>query len=69
MSSTNLSVSERQVRGDLASQSSTLRTINASWNGRLGPRGSVTLGARYSLFEGQLPYRENAVFATLVHQF
>lgn len=69
MSSTNLSVSERQVRGDLATQSSTLRTINASWNGRLGQRGSVTLGARYSLFEGLLPYRENAVFATLVHQF
>jgi uncharacterized protein (PEP-CTERM system associated) len=68
-SSTNLTVAERQVRGDLSSQSSTLRTLNASWNGRLGERGSVTVGARYSLFEGQLPYRENAVFATLVHQF
>ncbi|WP_263557909.1 TIGR03016 family PEP-CTERM system-associated outer membrane protein [Paucibacter sp. B2R-40] len=68
-SSTNLTVTERQIRGDLSSQSSTLRTINASWNGRLGERGSVIVGARYSLFEGQLPYRENAVFATLVHQF
>lgn len=69
MSSTNWTLSERQVRGDQSSQSSTLRSINASWNGRLGQRGTVTLGARYSLFEGQLPYRENAVFATLVHQF
>jgi uncharacterized protein (PEP-CTERM system associated) len=68
-SSTNLVVTERQIRGDLSSQSSTLRTINASWNSRLGERGSVSVGARYSLFEGLLPYRENAVFATLVHQF
>jgi uncharacterized protein (PEP-CTERM system associated) len=68
-SSTNFSVEERQVRGDLASQSSTLRSIRASWNGRFGRSGTVTVGARYSLFEGALPYRENAVFATLVHQF
>ncbi len=68
-SSTNFSLSQRQVRGDLGSQSSTLRTVNASWSGRLGEGGSVTAGARYSLFEGLLPYRENAVFATLVHQF
>ncbi|MCV2368726.1 TIGR03016 family PEP-CTERM system-associated outer membrane protein [Roseateles oligotrophus] len=68
-SSTNLTVSGRQIRGQLASQSSTLRTINASWNGRLGNRGSVSVGTRYSLFEGPRPYRENAVFATLVHQF
>ncbi|MBT9492899.1 MAG: TIGR03016 family PEP-CTERM system-associated outer membrane protein [Paucibacter sp.] len=68
-SSTNLGLSHRQVRGDLGSQSSTLRTINASWSGQPGQLGTLTVGARYSLFEGQLPYRENAVFATLVHQF
>ena len=68
-SSSNLTVTQREVRGDLANQTSTLRTLNASWNGRLGERGSVTVGGRYSLFEGIRPYRENAVFATLVHQF
>ncbi|MFY7863776.1 TIGR03016 family PEP-CTERM system-associated outer membrane protein [Roseateles sp.] len=68
-SSANLAISEQQTRGDLASQSTTLRNVNLSWNGRLGQKGSLNIGTRYSLFEGTLPYRENAVFATLVHQF
>lgn len=68
-SSANLALSEQQTRGDQASLSTTLRTINLSWTGRLGSKGSLNCGARYSSFEGNLPYRENAVFATLVHQF
>jgi len=68
-SSANLALSEQQTRGDQASLSTTLRTINLSWTGRLGSKGSLNVGARYSHFEGNLPYRENAVFATLVHQF
>jgi len=68
-SSLSASVSEQQTRGDQASQSSTLRTLNLNWTGRLGSKGSLNVGARHSQFEGSLPYRENAVFATLVHQF
>ncbi len=68
-SSLSVALSEQQTRGDQANLSSTLRTANVNWTGRLGAKGSVNLGARHSKFDGSLPYRENAVFATLVHQF
>lgn len=48
----------------------TLRTINATWNGRLGPYGTVSLGARHSQFDSDLnPYHESALFGSLRMQF
>jgi uncharacterized protein (PEP-CTERM system associated) len=68
-STVNVSLSDQQTRGDLAAQSTSLKSAIASWGGQLGRRGSVSLGARHSRFEGVTPYSENAVFATVVQQF
>lgn len=67
--SASLSFSEQQTRGDSAGLSTTLRSVLASWTGRLGLRTSVSLGARHTQFESSAPYRENAIFANLTQQF
>jgi len=68
-SSIALSVVQQESEGDLATQSTTLKSISASWSSRLGARTAFTLGARAANFAGLTPYREHAVFANLVQQF
>lgn len=68
-SSAILSLVQQDSSGDSASQSSTLRSITATWNSRLGTRSTISLGARAAHFKGFLPYREHALFANLVQQF
>lgn len=69
-SSANLTLSEQQSRGDLASQRSDLTSIAANWNARLGGDSNVTLGLRHNRFDSpSQPYRENAVLATYTQQF
>ena len=68
-STLTVSLSEQRSQGDAAGQSTTLRSVLASWGGRLGSKTSVSLGARHSTFEGLVPYSENALFATLIQQF
>ena len=68
-SNVNVSLLDQQTRGDTAAQATTLRSAIASWGGRLGRRGSVSIGGRHTRFEGVTPYTENAVFATVVQQF
>ena len=69
VSTLTFSVSEQRSRGDAVAQSTTFRSIIASWNGRLGIKSTISVGARLSDFDGLVPYRENAVFASLVQQF
>ena len=68
-STLTVSLSEQRSQGDLANQSTTLRSVLANWGSRLGSKTSVSLGARHSSFEGLAPYSENALFATLIQQF
>lgn len=68
-SSAVLSVLQQESEGDSAAQTTTLRSISASWNCRLGTRTNFTLGARAAHSGGLISYRENAMFANLVQQF
>ncbi len=68
-SNLNVSLLDQQSSGDTAAQSTTLKSVIASWGGRLGSKASLSLGGRHSRFEGVTPYTENAVFATVVQQF
>ncbi|MCZ8075681.1 MAG: TIGR03016 family PEP-CTERM system-associated outer membrane protein [Paucibacter sp.] len=68
-SSAVLTALQQESEGDTAAQSSTLRSISASWNCRLGTRTNFTLGARAAHSGGLISYRENAMFANLVQQF
>jgi uncharacterized protein (PEP-CTERM system associated) len=67
--SVNLVGARQESKGDLASQSTTLNSLTANWNARLGSRLNVSLGLRHSKFAGVTPYSENAVLANLVQQF
>jgi len=71
--SANVSYTQSETLSDasaVSSSSTTLRSVTANWTMRLNPRSSVSLGGRVARFHSPLlPYRENAVFATLVHQF
>ncbi len=69
ISSLNISLSQQRSRGDLASQSATLRSFSTNLSSRIGQRTSVSVGARHSSAEGATPYRENAILANLVQQF
>ena len=69
ISSLNISISQQRSRGDLASQSATLRNFSTNLSSRFGLRTSVSVGARHSSAEGAAPYRENAIIANLVQQF
>lgn len=71
--SANVSYTQSETLGDTSvgsTSGTTLRSLTANWTMRLNPSSSVSLGGRVARFESPLlPYRENAVFATLVHQF
>jgi hypothetical protein len=56
--------------GDLSSQTTTLKSVTASWNGRLGPHSSLSAGARYADFTSTTaPYEESALFAAFRYAF
>ncbi|MEJ6002480.1 TIGR03016 family PEP-CTERM system-associated outer membrane protein [Paucibacter soli] len=68
--SASLTASYLRTRGDLASQSTSLKSLMANWNARLGHRLTGQLGLRRAQFYSlSKPYRENALFVTLVQQF
>lgn len=64
-----ITASRQQSSGDLSGQHTQFTSLMANWNGRLGSRLNLQLGARHSSFEGATTYTENAVFATLTQQF
>lgn len=69
-SSANVTLSQQKTTGALSTQSSTMRSILASWSATLGARTSVSLGTRYVVFKALLnPYNEKALFANLNRQF
>jgi len=50
---------------DSSTLQTTLKTLIATWTGKLGPRSSVSAGARHTSFDSPAtPYRENALFAS-----
>lgn len=64
-----LTASRQQTLGDSTGQSTRLTSLTANWNGKLGPRFGVQIGARHARFEGVTAYAENAVYASLTQQF
>jgi len=69
ISSVNISLSQQRSRGDLPSQSTSVRSYSSNLSSRLGRLTSVSAGVRHSSAEGIAPYRENAILANLVQQF
>ena len=69
ISGLTFTASRQETLGDSSARRTQLTSMMASWNGRLGSRISVQLGARHSRFEGATSYAENAAFATLTQQF
>ena len=69
ISSVNISLLQQRSRGDLASQSTSVRSYSANLSSRFGRLTSVSAGVRHSSAEGTAPYRENAILANLVQQF
>jgi len=66
----NLLTSIDHTAGNLASQSSTLRSVNLYWTDQLGPHINVSLGARHSSFSSpSQPYSETGVTATVAMRF
>lgn len=69
-SSASVVLVQQQSRGDLANQSTDLKSITANWSAKLGRRTSIQLGTRHSAFASVTrPYRENALLATFIQQF
>jgi uncharacterized protein (PEP-CTERM system associated) len=63
-------LSQQKTSGDLASQESTLRSINANVTGRLGKKSTASVGARHVISSGSsAPYVENAITGNLNVQF
>lgn len=69
LSGLSLNAARQDTEGDLASQSTRLSSLTASWNLRLGTSLNLLLGARHSRFEGVTPYTENGAYATLTQSF
>jgi uncharacterized protein (PEP-CTERM system associated) len=69
-SSASLSGSYQRTRGDLGTQATSMKSILAGWNARLGRRTTGMVNLRHTQFASSIkPYRENAVIVTLVQQF
>ncbi|WP_210544179.1 TIGR03016 family PEP-CTERM system-associated outer membrane protein [Rhodoferax sp. PAMC 29310] len=63
-------LSQQKTSGDLASQDSTLRSINANITGRVGKKATVSVAARHVVSSGNAaPYVENAITGNLNVQF
>jgi uncharacterized protein (PEP-CTERM system associated) len=69
ISSANLTLVHQRSEGDTSSLTTRLRSAILNWTSRFGARAYATAGARYSEFDGAIPYSESAVFANLVLQF
>jgi uncharacterized protein (PEP-CTERM system associated) len=70
ISSLSLLLSEQRTRGDSSDQSTVLRLISVNWSSKLGPRSTVSLGARHAAFDSPTaPYDENAVTGIFSLQF
>jgi uncharacterized protein (PEP-CTERM system associated) len=69
-SSVNLGGSYQRSTGDSSTQQSTLKAITATWTSTLGPKTTVSAGARRAEFDSTtVPYDETAIFAALRYAF
>jgi len=65
----NVTLSISRNSGTVLDQSTDLRTLYVSWTGRLGPRSSLSIGARRAEFRSPIePYDESAVIVSLSFQ-
>ncbi|HEY9109713.1 MAG TPA: hypothetical protein VIN58_23815, partial [Roseateles sp.] len=69
VSGLSLTASRQESIGDPNTPRTQLTSLATNWNGRLGSRISVQLGARHSRFEGVTPYTENGAYANLTLSF
>lgn len=70
-SSLAVGLSQQRTLGDNSrGGGNDLRSLTATWNGRLGPHSSVSLGLRHSSFDSDTnPYSESAVLGSIRMQF
>jgi len=69
-STVSVAGSMQRSTGDLSSQTTTLKSVTASWSSTLGPRSGVSAGARYADFTSTtVPYEESALFAAFRYAF
>lgn len=70
VSGLSLTLSHRRNRGQQVLRSTTTNSVQLNWTAQLGPRSSVSLGARRVDFNSTTsPYTENAITATLGVRF
>ena len=70
ISTLNLLLSEQKNEGNSASVSNKLRLMSLSWSSKLGPKSTVSLGARHAVFDSPTaPYDESAVTGLFSLQF
>ena len=63
-SSISLAASVQRTDGDTSAQQTTLKSITATWTSTLGPRSTLSAGARHAVFDStSTPYDENALYA------
>jgi uncharacterized protein (PEP-CTERM system associated) len=69
-STVSVAGSTQRSTGDLDSQSNTLKSLIATWTSTLGPRSSLSGGARHADFTSTTtPYKESALFAAFRYAF
>lgn len=70
LTTVSLTANYLRTRGELATQSTSLKALTANWNARLGRQLTGQVGLRRAQFYSLTkPYRENALSVTLVQQF
>jgi uncharacterized protein (PEP-CTERM system associated) len=70
ISSLSLLLSEQRSAGNNSLSSNKLQLVSLTWSSKLGPRSSVSFGARHSVFDSPTaPYNESAVTALFSLQF
>ena len=70
ISTLSLLLSEQRNAGNDSLSSNKLRLVSLSWSSKLGPRSSVSLSARHSVFDSPTaPYDESAVTGLFSLQF
>lgn len=66
VSSISVTGSYQRSEGDSIAQQTTLKSISTAWTSPLGPRSTVSAGARHSIFDSTTtPYDESALFAAI----
>jgi len=69
-STLTVAVSQLKSSATVGARASDLRSISASWTGRLSSRMNLALTARHVIFDGTaVPYNESALIAGLTFQF